>query len=65
VGRGLWTAQLASGNPLLIVCHAPAVILATRIHGVSPFKGHKVTGFTNDEEEAVGLPARAGQTCSA
>jgi putative intracellular protease/amidase len=55
----LLTAQLASGNPLFIVCHAPAAMLATRIHGVSPFKGYKVTGFTNDEEEAVGLATRA------
>ena len=53
VGR-LLTAQLASGNPLFIVCHGPASMLATRIHGVSPFKGYRVTGFTNEEEEAVG-----------
>jgi putative intracellular protease/amidase len=58
VGR-LLTAQLESGNPLAIVCHAPAAMLATRIHGVSPFKGYKVTGFTNEEEEAVGLAPRA------
>ncbi|MEH1169314.1 type 1 glutamine amidotransferase domain-containing protein [Micromonospora sp. CPCC 205539] len=55
----LLTAQLESGNPLAIVCHAPAAMLATRIHGVSPFKGYKVTGFTNEEEEAVGLAPRA------
>ena len=58
VGR-LLTAQLASENPLFIVCHGPASILATRIHGVSPFKGYKVTCFTNEEEEAVGLAPRA------
>jgi putative intracellular protease/amidase len=58
VGR-LLTAQLASGNPLFIVCHAPAAMLATRIHGVSPFKGYRVTCFTNKEEEAVGLASRA------
>jgi putative intracellular protease/amidase len=58
VGR-LLTAQLESGNPLFIVCHAPASLLATRIHGVSPFQGWNVTGFTNDEEEAVGLASRA------
>jgi len=57
VGR-LLTAQLASGNPLFIVCHGPAAMLATRIHGVSPFKGYRVTGFTNEEEEAVGLASR-------
>jgi putative intracellular protease/amidase len=58
VGR-LLTAQLASGKPLAIVCHAPAALLATRIHGVSPFKGYRVTGFTNEEEEAVGLAPKA------
>lgn len=58
VGR-LLTAQLASGNPLFIVCHGPASMLSTRIHGVSPFKGYRVTGFTNEEEEAVGLASRA------
>ncbi|MGW3915893.1 type 1 glutamine amidotransferase domain-containing protein [Streptomyces sp. NPDC005070] len=55
----LLTAQLASGKPLAIVCHAPASLLSTRIHGESPFKGYRVTGFTNDEEEAVGLAPRA------
>jgi putative intracellular protease/amidase len=33
-------------------------MLATRTHGVSPFKGYRVTCFTNDEEEAVGLASR-------
>ncbi|MFI8205498.1 type 1 glutamine amidotransferase domain-containing protein [Streptomyces sp. NPDC085937] len=55
----LLTAQLASGAPLFIVCHAPAAMLATRIHGVSPFKGYKVTGFSDEEEEGVGLASRA------
>ncbi|GGJ79333.1 dimethylallyltransferase [Streptomyces camponoticapitis] len=55
----LLTAQLASGRPLAIVCHAPAAMLATRIHGESPFKGWKVTGFANEEEEGVGLASRA------
>jgi putative intracellular protease/amidase len=57
VGR-LLTAALASGKPLAIVCHAPASILSTRIHGESPFKGYHITCFTNEEEEAVGLAAR-------
>jgi putative intracellular protease/amidase len=55
----LLTAQLASGKPLAIVCHGPAAMLSTRIHGVSPFKGYRVTCFTNEEEEAVGLASRA------
>jgi putative intracellular protease/amidase len=56
-GRVL-TEQLSSGKPLAIVCHAPAAMLATRIHGVSPFQGYRVTCFTNDEEEGVGLASR-------
>ena len=55
----LLTAALASGKPLAIVCHAPAAILATRRNGVSPFAGYRVTAFTNDEEEGVGLSAKA------
>ena len=55
----LLTAALASGKPLAIVCHAPAAMLATRIHGESPFKGYRVTCFTNEEEEGVGLASRA------
>ncbi|MFE6756841.1 type 1 glutamine amidotransferase domain-containing protein [Streptomyces sp. NPDC057684] len=57
-GRLLTTA-LASGKPLAIVCHAPAAMLATRIHGVSPFAGYRVTAFTNEEENAVGLGPKA------
>ncbi|MEU0499546.1 type 1 glutamine amidotransferase domain-containing protein [Nocardia sp. NPDC005998] len=55
----LLTAALSSGRPLAIVCHGPAALLATRWRGVSPFAGYQVTGFTNDEEEAVGLAAKA------
>jgi len=55
----LLTEQLLSGKPLAIVCHAPAAMLSTRIHGVPPFKGYKITAFTNDEEEGVGLTPRA------
>jgi putative intracellular protease/amidase len=55
----LLSAQLASGNPLFIVCHGPAALLSTRIHGVSPFKGYRITGFTNEEEEAVGVAPTA------
>ncbi|WP_432019812.1 hypothetical protein [Streptomyces sp. 1222.5] len=28
-------------------------------NGESPFKGYRVTGFTNEEAEAVGLASRA------
>jgi putative intracellular protease/amidase len=55
----LLVAALASGKPLAIVCHAPVAIMATRKHGVTPFAGYKITGFTNEEEAAVGLAAKA------
>ncbi|MFF4623205.1 type 1 glutamine amidotransferase domain-containing protein [Nonomuraea jabiensis] len=55
----LLTQALASGKPLAVVCHAPAAMLATRIRGVSPFAGYRVTAFTNEEENAVGLGPKA------
>ncbi|WAJ45020.1 type 1 glutamine amidotransferase domain-containing protein [Mycobacterium sp. Aquia_216] len=58
----LLIAALASGKPLAIVCHAPAAILATRRDGTSPFAGYRVTAFTNDEEDGVGLRAKAPWT---
>lgn len=58
----LLTAALASGKPLAIVCHAPVAILATRRGGITPFAGYRVTAFTNDEEDAVGLRAKAPWT---
>ena len=59
VSGRLLTEALDSGKPLAIVCHAPAAMLATRHKGVSPFVGYRVTAYTNDEEEAVGLAAKA------
>lgn len=55
----LLTAQLTSGRPLFIVCHGPAAMLSTRIRGVSPFKGYRVTCFTDEEEAAVGVAPKA------
>jgi putative intracellular protease/amidase len=55
----LLAQALASGKPLAVVCHAPAAMLATRRTGRSPFAGYRVTGFTNDEETAVGLASKA------
>ncbi|MBE1583202.1 type 1 glutamine amidotransferase domain-containing protein [Nonomuraea angiospora] len=55
----LLTEALASGKPLAVVCHAPAAMLATRIRGVSPFAGYRITAFTNEEENAVGLGPKA------
>ncbi|OBI22404.1 thiamine biosynthesis protein ThiJ [Mycobacterium sp. E2462] len=58
----LLIAALASGKPLAIVCHAPVALLATRRNGVSPFAGYRVTAFTNDEEDGVGLREKARWT---
>ena len=42
-------------KPIAFVCHAPAVLKNVKINGEYLVKGKKVNGFTNDEEEAVGL----------
>jgi putative intracellular protease/amidase len=43
------------GGPIGAVCHGPAGLIAVNINGVPLVKGKKVTGFSNAEEEAVGL----------
>ena len=46
----------AAGKPLALVCHAPGVLRHARgVAGKPLVSGKKVTGFTNPEEEAVGL----------
>jgi putative intracellular protease/amidase len=48
----------ASDRPIGAVCHAPAVFKHTLGAGGKPLvSGRRVTGFTNTEEEAVGLTA--------
>lgn len=43
-------------RPLAAVCHAPAIFKHTkRTDGKSVVSGRRVTGFTNTEEEGVGL----------
>ncbi|QOG03367.1 type 1 glutamine amidotransferase domain-containing protein [Flavobacterium sp. MDT1-60] len=42
-------------KPVAFVCHAPAVLKNVKVNGDYLVKGKKVTGFTNEEEEAVGL----------
>ncbi|MFC3626906.1 type 1 glutamine amidotransferase domain-containing protein [Vogesella amnigena] len=52
----LIAATIADGKPLAAVCHAPAVLLRARVADGSPLlAGKRVTGFSNSEEEAVGL----------
>ena len=49
-------SAMAAGKPVGAVCHAPAVLRDVKGPDGSPLvKGKKVTGFTNTEEEAVGL----------
>ena len=46
----------ATDRPVGAVCHAPAVFRQTRGDDGGPLvDGRRVTGFTNSEEEAVGL----------
>lgn len=44
-----------SGKPVATVCHAPGVLRHVKYKGQPIVKGKRVTGFTNSEEEAVGL----------
>lgn len=49
-------AMAAADKPLALVCHAPGVLRhAKGVAGKALVAGKKVTGFTNSEEEAVGL----------
>ena len=49
-------AMIAAGKPVATVCHAPGVLRHVKAPDGSPLvEGKKVTGFTNTEEEAVGL----------
>ena len=49
-------AMLAANKPVAAVCHAPAVLRHPKTpDGKSVVQGKAVTGFTNTEEEAVGL----------
>ena len=49
-------AMAAAGKPVAAVCHAPGVLRHVRAPDGTPLvKGKKVTGFTNTEEEGVGL----------
>jgi putative intracellular protease/amidase len=44
-----------SGKPVALVCHSPGVLHRVTYKGEPIVKGKRVTGFTNDEEEAVRL----------
>lgn len=47
---------IASGKPVGAVCHGPAALMRAKMPNDSPLvAGLAVTGFTNSEEQAVGL----------
>lgn len=47
-----------AGKPLGLVCHAPGALIKVKTAGGQPLvAGRRVTGFSNSEEEAVGLTA--------
>lgn len=49
---------LAAGKPVALVCHAPGVLRHAITQDGRPLvEGRQVTGFTNSEEDAVGLTA--------
>jgi len=49
-------AFLAANKPVALVCHAPGVLRHVKTPEGQPLvAGRKVTGFTNSEEDAVGL----------
>lgn len=53
---GLIETFWSAGKPVSAVCHAPIVLAHTGAADGSPLvKGRTVTGFTNEEEDAVGL----------
>jgi len=54
--RRLIETFIAQGKPVASVCHAPIVLINARDSAGEPLvKNRDVTGFTNGEEDAVGL----------
>jgi putative intracellular protease/amidase len=48
--------MIRAGKPVALVCHAPGALRHAKTPDGHPLvQGKKVTGFTNSEEEAVGL----------
>ena len=48
-------AFYTNNKPVAFVCHSPGVLKNVKVNGDYLVKGKKVTGFSNTEEEAVGL----------
>ncbi|WP_395077201.1 type 1 glutamine amidotransferase domain-containing protein [Flavobacterium sp.] len=48
-------AFYSNNKPVAFVCHSPSALKNVKVNGEYLVKGKKVTGFSNTEEEAVGL----------
>lgn len=55
VSIGLLEDFWVQGKAVAAVCHAPAVLLQATLAGKPLIAGRAVTGFSNSEEESVGL----------
>lgn len=44
-----------NNKPVAFVCHSPGALKNVKVNGEYLVKGKKITGFSNTEEEAVGL----------
>jgi putative intracellular protease/amidase len=56
ISAALIESFLAARKPVALVCHAPAALRHVKTpEGRLLIEGRKVAGFTNAEEEAVGL----------
>ena len=55
VSIALLESFYSSGKPIALVCHAPGVLRHVKYKGEPLVRGKHVSGFTNGEEEAVGL----------
>ncbi|TPG56195.1 type 1 glutamine amidotransferase domain-containing protein [Sphingomonas glacialis] len=56
ISIGLIESFVAADKPVALVCHAPGALRRVKSADGTPLvKGKRVTGFTNSEEEAVGL----------
>ena len=52
----LLETMVRAGKPVALVCHAPGALRHVKSPDGKPLvQGKRVTGFTNTEEEAVGL----------
>lgn len=51
----------SAGKIVAAVCHGPVVLVNVRIDGKPLLQGRQVTGFSNEEEEIIGLTSTMPQ----